>query len=295
MNQLRHLDIFAGIGGFSLGLQRAGLTKPVCFVEIDPFCQRVLEQHWPGTPCDDDVRTREFTEGEADVITGGFPCQDLSLAGLGTGLSGARSGLYRHAIRAVRLVRPLYAILENVAALLGRGLGTVLGDLAEIGYDAEWHCIPASTVGAPHQRDRVWIIANPGSEQHEGYCAPLSGEIAKELAKADTCADSERKFLSEGPDRKDWPRSPDIGAQVADAGIEGFPPSERQELRGARRRCEGRAASKCGWWSAEPDVGRVAHGVPARVDRLRGLGNAIVPQVAELIGRAIVVAGERER
>jgi DNA (cytosine-5)-methyltransferase 1 len=156
---LRELSLFSGIGGFSLGLERAGFATPVAFVEIDPFCQRVLAKHWPGVPIHGDITTREFTEGEADVITGGFPCQDISFAGAGAGLAGARSGLYRHIIRAIRVVRPRVAILENVAALLCGGLGTVLGDLAEVGHDAEWHCIPASAVGAPHRRDRVWIIA----------------------------------------------------------------------------------------------------------------------------------------
>jgi hypothetical protein len=139
---MRVLDLFSGIGGFSLGLERAGMCT-VGFCEIDPFCRDVLTKHWPAVPIHDDVTTREFQEGEADVICGGFPCQDISVAGAGAGLAGERSGLWRELLRAIRVVRPHYAIVENVAALLGRGMGTVLGDLAEIGHDAEWHCIPA--------------------------------------------------------------------------------------------------------------------------------------------------------
>ena len=187
------LDLFSGIGGFCLGLERAGM-RTVAFCEIDPYCRRVLAKHWPDVPVYDDVRTltaarlmadatawrrstrtsRRATErianGEQrtgpstercgiDVICGGFPCQDISVAGKGAGIGGERSGLWSEYARIIGEVRPRYVIVENVAALLGRGLERVLGDLAALGYDAEWHCIPASAVGAPHRRDRVWIVA----------------------------------------------------------------------------------------------------------------------------------------
>jgi DNA (cytosine-5)-methyltransferase 1 len=226
---LRELSLFSGIGGFSLGLERAGFATPVACVEIDPFCQRVLAKHWPGVPIHGDVTTREFTEGEADVITGGFPCQDISFAGAGAGLAGARSGLYRHVIRAIRLVRPRYAILENVAALLSRGLGTVLGDLAEVGYDAEWHCIQASDVGLPHARNRV-IVAAYADRMRElqpcwriGYERGWSGDCRKAI---------------------DWVLS-------------------------------------CG------GILRSHDGIPASLDRVATIGNAVVPQVVEVIGRAL--------
>ena len=161
---MRVLDLFSGIGGFSLGLERAGF-QTIAFCEIEPFACGVLAKHWPDVPCHGDITAREFVPGEADIICGGFPCQDISTAGNGAGLAGERSGLWRELLRAIRVVRPKFAVVENVAALLSRGMGTVLGDLAEIGYDAEWHCIPASAVGAPHRRDRVWIVADPGSEQ----------------------------------------------------------------------------------------------------------------------------------
>jgi DNA (cytosine-5)-methyltransferase 1 len=162
---MRVLDLFSGIGGFSLGLERAGM-KTVAFCEIEPFARRVLAKHWPGVPIYDDVRalTGEllWADGIAvDVICGGFPCQDISQAGKRAGLAGERSGLWREFARLIGELRPRYVIVENVAALLGRGLGDVLGDLATLGYDAEWHCIPASAVGAPHRRDRIWIVANP--------------------------------------------------------------------------------------------------------------------------------------
>jgi DNA (cytosine-5)-methyltransferase 1 len=162
------LDLFSGIGGISLGLERAGL-RTVAFCELDPFCRAVLKKHWPDVPCHEDITTF-YTDGyDVDVICAGFPCQDVSLGnavwGERTGTAGMRTGLYRFVIGAVRLVRPRFAVLENVANLLDRGLGDVLGDLAEIGYDAEWHCVRACDSGAPHERDRIWIIAYPGGSR----------------------------------------------------------------------------------------------------------------------------------
>ena len=160
--KLRVLDLFSGIlvGGFSLGLERTGGFVTVAFCEIEPFPRKVLAKHWPGVPCYHDVTTAEFV-GPVDVVTAGFPCQDISFAGEGAGLTGSRSGLFWHVLRAVRMVGRPKLVLENVAALLARGLGTVLGALAQIGYDTEWHCIPASYAGARQLRDRVWIVADP--------------------------------------------------------------------------------------------------------------------------------------
>lgn len=262
--KLRVLDLFSGIGGFSLGLERTGGFETVRFCEMKPHARAVLEKNFGSVPCDEDVTKMEFTEGEADVITAGFPCQDLSFAGDGAGLAGSRSGLYREVVRAIRMVRPIRAVLENVAALLSRGLGTVLGDLAEIRYDAEWHCIPASAAGAPHRRDRIWIVAHPGGEQHEGRSDALSGSLAAQLFGSDPDAEGDG-----------WVKgAEDAGGSAAGTG-EG---EEHRPGRGGR------------WWTSEPDVGRVAHGVPSRVDRLAELGNAVVPQIPEMIGYAILEA-----
>jgi DNA (cytosine-5)-methyltransferase 1 len=237
------LDLFSGIGGFSLGLERAGM-RTVALCEIDPFCHRILAKHWPFAEIHGDVTKRGFVRGEADVIAAGFPCQDLSLAGAGAGLAGERSGLYRHVIRAIRLVRPKLAVLENVAALLGRGLGEILGDLAEIGYDAEWHCIRADEIGAPHERDRIWIVAYP---------------IGSRGPRLVTSAD----IGPLGPWRL---RGQEDLQSIANAPFE----------RGDR-------------WP-EPLIRRVDDGLPGRVDRLRAIGNAVVPQIPEIIGRAIMAA-----
>jgi DNA (cytosine-5)-methyltransferase 1 len=295
MRKLRVLDLFSGIGGFSLGLERTGGFETVAFCEMKPHAQRVLAKNFPGVPCHDDVTTYDFQPGEADVITAGFPCQDISFAGEGAGLSGARSGLYREVIRAVRVVRPVRAVLENVAALLGRGLGVVLGDLASVGYDAEWHCIPASAVGAPHRRDRIWIIANPGGEQHEGGSAPLSGSLAAQLA----CADASGEWWDGcrgGTEPSGRCEPSDMGEALAYAECVGQPGQGQSGKQcSAEARCNRQAVDAVSGglgnqWATEPDVGRVAHGVPSRVDRLAELGNAVVPQIPELIGRAILDA-----
>lgn len=342
---MKVLDLFSGIGGFSLGLERAGM-ETVAFCEISPVCRHLLAHHWPNVPCFDDVTTLTGEQvGPVDVICGGFPCQDISFAGKGAGLAGERSGLWREYARLVRELRPAFVIVENVAALLGRGLGDVLGDLASLGYDAWWDCIPASAVGAPHRRDRLWIVAYARGQQHEGFGDALRREIAAELSRAaaeqgvcaghggeafalDPNADSLRPYrqgvhVVGGPELRHEQicDAEPLGFDVADASCQlrnrcrsgakqnrgdqspdcrhvghadcaGLPVAGISGGQGEAPGCvEARgAADRAGWWSAEPDVGRVAHGVPARVDRLHGLGNAVVPKIPKIIGRAILSA-----
>jgi DNA (cytosine-5)-methyltransferase 1 len=277
---LRVLSLFAGIGGFDLGLQRTGDFETVAVAELDPYASKVLALRFPNAPNLGDVTTAEYPD--ADIICAGFPCQDISYAGAGAGLAGSRSGLFWEVVRAIRLVRPKLVLLENVAALLGRGLDTVVRALAEIGYDAEWHCIPASAVGAPHRRDRIWIIAHPGGEQHEGRSVPFSGAIAAELSRA--FADASPMFGVE-VERSQPNRDHASTGEVAHT------QGERRDRERPWPELAGRAEPSDGsWWGAEPDVGRVAHGIPKRVDRLRCLGNAVVPQIPELIGRAILAS-----
>jgi DNA (cytosine-5)-methyltransferase 1 len=275
-------SLFAGIGGFDLGLERAGM---VCKwqVEIDEYATKVLEKHWPAVRRWNDVRTFP-PEGDwnVDVICGGFPCQDISVAGKGAGLAGARSGLWYEYARIVGELRPRYVIVENVAALLTRGMDSVLGTLSSLGYDAEWHVIPAAAVGAPHRRERVWIVAYAASDGHTRR---------PEAQRARQACEQERRVRREPIGRCE------VLADADEQGLEGRNRPQDVELLGGTRQVRptraGRVQGWDGgrWWSVEPDVGRVAHGVPARVDRLRCLGNAVVPQVVEVIGRAIVARG----
>lgn len=272
--KLKVLDLFSGIGGFSLGLERTGGFETVAFCEIEEFPRRVLAKHWPNVRQYEDVR--ELTADtlrrdgiSVDVICGGFPCQDISLAGKGEGLEGERSGLWSEICRLTGELRPKFVLVENVSALLGRGLGRVLGDLAALGYDAEWHCIPASAVGAPHRRDRIWIVAHSDNAERRSNAASR-GRMARERGL---------------PQRKE-------GSGGFGASGENLADADRSGLEILVYGQTGEFASTVGayQWSAEPDVGRMAYGVPSRVDRLKGLGNAVVPQIPEMIGYAILEA-----
>jgi DNA (cytosine-5)-methyltransferase 1 len=272
-------DDAASTGYISLGLERAGF-ETAAFCEVDPHCREVLRKHWPDVPIFTDVRelcrrtgdnepedgdyvecsihrgqdfgdcpcigTDQFLDeiGGIDLIAGGFPCQDISNIGKREGIDGRRSGLWGEFARIIGELGPRYVLVENVAALLVRGLDRVLGDLATLGYDAEWHCIPAAYVGAPHRRDRLWIVAHArgeGLEGHTGY-----GEAIRQAVQ----------------DRSAWP----------------------QGVRGGEHPAQ--------WWHAEPQLGRVANGLPGGLVKrhLTALGNSVVPQIPELIGRAILTS-----
>ena len=281
MSKLRVLDLFSGIGGFSLGLERTGGFRTVAFCEIEEFPRRVLAKHWPDVPIYDDVRTltheRLQQDGIAvDVICGGFPCQDISLAGKGEGLAGERSGLWREFARLIDEIRPRYALVENVAALLFRGLGDVLGDLAALGYDAEWHCIPASYVGAEHDRDRIWIIAYPDPLRE----LQPQGRKQDKRGRPGNCAQADVADV----DASRHARRLQAGADSAD--VAGLKPRLRLTFDPAH------FVSR-DYWDHQPVLGRGVHGVSNRLDRIEALGNAVVPQIPELIGRAILVAEGR--
>ena len=174
---MTHGSLFAGIGGFDLGFRWAGI-ETVWRVEIDPYCRKILERHFPEAERFNDVREcGAHNLKPVDILTGGFPCQDISYAGKGAGIDGERSGLWREMHRIICELRPPYVVVENVPALLTRGMGQVLGSLAESGYDAEWESLPAAAFGAPHIRDRVWILAYPRQEPriNEGWDYPDGG------------------------------------------------------------------------------------------------------------------------
>lgn len=261
-------SLFAGIGGFDLGFARAGM---LCKwqVEIDNYANAILSQHWPAVPRFRDVRAfpprpdspwlgadwrQRF---EVDVVCGGFPCQDISYAGPGAGLEGVRSGLFFEVIRIVRQLNLRIIVLENVSALLTRGLDRVLGTLAEVGYDAEWHCIPASSIGANHRRDRIFILAYSNNSRLQRM--RFDGENKRR-------EDSDRHIRPSGVvlrdisrHRKHWNVEPAVGELVngVSGGLVQF-------------------------------TGRTGRAIPRRIEKLKALGNAVVPQVAEVVAGRIL-------
>jgi DNA (cytosine-5)-methyltransferase 1 len=284
-------SLFSGIGGLDLGLERAGMTVR-WQSEIHSYACRVLAKHWPDVPNLGDITTIDWSQVEpVDIICGGYPCQPFSLAGVRRGGNDARH-LWPYVLDAIRHLRPRYALLENVSGHLSLGFGRVLGDLAESGYDATWDCIPAAAVGAPHRRDRVFVIAHANGEQHQGSAPAIRWATPSHLLP-----DPDSGQLREQPVAVARCRGAAVVADDGETGCVADPDLER---------CHGRAGACLdhsgrkqpeddGWWAVEPDVGRVAHGVPSRVDRLYGLGNAVVPQVAEHVGRQIIAAHLMER
>lgn len=257
MTPLRFGSLFAGIGGMDLGLERAGM-QCVWQVEIDEFCRKVLIKHWPNVPKYNDVREcGKHNLESVDLIAGGFPCQDISNAGKREGIDGARSGLWSEFHRIICELRPRYVLVENVAALLVRGVSRVLGDLAASGYDAEWRVLRASDVAAPHRRERLFILAYPEQDGRRSITSPSKAETAQ----------------LEG-----WP------FRI----LRGWSQGAIQFGHGGSRVYPERAA-----WPAESSVARMANGLPDQLDRIASIGNAVVPQIAEWIGQRIIEADRR--
>ena len=252
---MNELALFAGAGGGILGGHLLG-WRTVCAVEWEPYAASVLVQRQndgilPPFPIWDDVQTFDGRpwRGIVDVVSGGFPCQDISTAGKGAGIDGERSGMWREMARIIGQVRPQYVYVENSPLLVGRGLAVVLGDLAAMGFDARWGVLGAAGVGAPHQRDRIWVVAD---------------------------SNRERKLQQEGSESNERRRIGNGGNEMAYANS-----AQRQGDKCTKRsKAQRTNACKPSWWKVEPNVGRVADGVAARVDRLKAIGNGQVPAVA---------------
>lgn len=287
-------SLFSGIGGIDLGLERAGMQ---CRwqVENHPYAAKVLEKHWPNVKRFDDVQTVEIFDEEGwrlvnraepiDVLAGGFPCQDISLASsTGVGIIGERSGLWKEFARIIAEVRPTFVLAENVPALRNRGLAMVLQDLWALGYDAEWHCIPASAFGAHHERDRIWIVAYPSGMFREAIIWGKPDGVVQGVSDfgwtwTNAYSDGLGCDGRAGELREAGRNESQNSDSAANADADGEPLVRAAIARGERHA-----------WTAEPRVVRMVHGIPHRVDRLGRLGNAVVPQVVEWIGRRIIEA-----
>ena len=304
-------SLFSGIGGLDLGLERAGM-EVIWQSEIDPYGCRVLKKHWPEVVNHGNIK--EINWGDIvrpDIICGGYPCQPFSTAGKRNGTDDPRH-LWPWVRQAISELRPKYAILENVRGHITLGLSEVLGELAGIGYDAEWQIVSANSVGAPHLRERVIIIAYPVRElanatgigcvhrQPQIFTAKrwldalsLIGSGSTNVAHTNDSrnrAPTGRTDANRAQEIQGWDNQPQSGfsrcsAEMADTTSQRLQRPIGQVIEGDRERL---ANGSREWWQTEPDVGRVANGIPSRVDRLRGLGNAVVPQVAELIGRMVI-------
>lgn len=254
-------SLFSGIGGLDLGLERAGMT---CLwqSEINPYASRVLKKHWPATPNLGDINDIDWrTVPTVDLVCGGYPCQPFSYAGSRNGTHDPRH-LWPRFADCIRILRPRFALLENVTGHLSLGFGDVQADLAALGYNTEWDCIPAAAVGAPHLRDRIFVIAT----RNDGM---------------DTHSDSEPNVTINAATQP-WP------SPMAHTDRKRFTQRQSAGITNQPILCD-RSTNESGRiWEPQPNVGRVADGIPHRMDRLRGLGNAVVPQVAQHIGNIIM-------
>lgn len=322
-------SLFSGIGGMDLGFERAGL-RCVWQVEIDDFCRRVLAKHWPSVRRHDDVKTfppqkTKVEDWRCDVVVGGFPCQDVSTAGRRAGIgAGTRSGLWSEFARIVRLLRPRFVVVENTPGLLApirnretrevvapAPVGRVLGELSEMGFDAEWAVVSAAEFGAPHIRERVFIVAHPPGHRNGQLCLPARQRAEGE---GETDAQGPGPRRDANPDRKGLPVRVGVGGYArekqspaqrgraaatrsgdgADPHFVVGPEGAEEDAAGDLQRADPDRLDSpfvgSGWWGAEPDVVRMVYGVPRRVVRpaISGLGNAVVPQVAEYVARRLV-------
>ena len=277
------LDTFAGIGGFSYAADKlVGGFKTTQFIEINPFCQKILNKHWPNIPIHNDINTFTAGIGQFDCITGGFPCQDISVAGRQEGITEeSRSGLFYSLMRVIRMVRPRFVVLENVAAILNNGLDIVLGELSQAGYDAEWAVISASSLGGCHRRSRWWCVAYTNNY---GSSPSSLNEINDETDSSSQKRQNEISKSSRSSESQNSRIVRSFKRNVTDSNSERL---QRQILGKMER----------GLWTAEhtrrlnpnwrqyvskPILPRGSDGLSFRVDRTKALGNSIVPQVAAI-------------
>jgi len=271
------LDLFSGIGGISLGLESVGY-KTIGFCESDDYCSRVLRRHWRDVPIHPDVREldgRQYKD-TAQLVAGGFPCQPFSVAGQRGGSDDDRN-LWPEMFRVIREVEPTWCLIENVPGIVWMELDRVLADLEDEGYACQAFDIPAAAVDANHIRARIWIVAYSDSNAiRQRPERPAEGWV-------EVCRRRHAELI-------------DVGSDVADAEgerLEGGLSPGSQSAAGVRLLSDGRSEQSGGrHWAAEPELGRVAHGIPNRVDRMRGLGNSVVPAVVAELGEIILKADQ---
>jgi DNA (cytosine-5)-methyltransferase 1 len=317
---LKHLDLFSGIGGFSLGLESAGLVETVAFCDFDQYCQKVLKKNFPGVPVYGDVKELNHDKLKADgidqidIITGGYPCQPFSVAGRKKGEEDPRH-VWPEMFRLIQELRPTWVIGENVGGHIKLGLDSVLENLESEGYSARTFSISASSIGANHKRERVWIVAHSNEMQRQFLCGQKSEQrqetfegTSERSGTPISMANSERLGRTEGTEKSKELEREESSDQLDHCG-EGCTKCQSCQTMANSEGSEGNVNDFNGgngkapqeelfgeygsargvgtWWSVEPSVGRVAHGVPDRVDRLKCLGNSVVPQIPYVIGLSL--------
>ena len=287
--KLKHLDLFSGIGGFSLGLEEAGLVETIAFCDYEPYCQKILKKHWPKVPIYNNIKELNYEtlkqDGikDIDIITGGYPCQPFSVAGKQRAEKDPRH-LWPEMFRLIKECRPTWVIGENVSGHIKLGLDTVISDLESEGYSTRTFNIPASGVGALHQRQRIWIISTTTD--------PNCKDVHKQQGNIRS---SSNKFIKEnfGGVRKILSSTEDV-AHTNSKGTQKLGQHNEMGSRVFENSSKSYTSSnkigKENWWGFEPRVGRVVDGVPNRVDRIKCLGNSVVPQIPYLIGLSILKA-----
>jgi len=292
---LTTLDLFSGVGGFALGLEATDFFETSCFVENEPYCQAVLRHHWPDVPILGDIRDVKGSDlpTQPDVISGGFPCQPFSRAGKQRAQEDPRH-LWPEMLRLIRECRPAWVIGENVTGLIRLGLDEVLSDLADAGYATRTFNIPACAVGAPHLRQRLWVVAHSDSESEPDKPVdggPGSGQLGFGfVANTDSTGCGEQRGSESA--QEEHPTFERGNSAMADPNEHGSHHTEGNEAQqSGDRQDNGLSVGNSGksevWWEVEPPVGRLVDGLPNRVSQLRALGNSIVPQIARKIGEAI--------
>ena len=286
---LRHLDLFSGLGGFSLGLEATGGFETVAFCDIEKFSRKVLKKHWPNVKQYKDIKEltyeqiKEDTLAPIDIVTGGYPCQPFSVAGSQLGEKDKRH-LWPDMFRIVKECKPTWVIGENVSGHIKLGLDTVLQDLESEGYSVRAFSISASSIGANHQRERVWIIAHSNMENTRQHGRRIESTWDTESIGPRTSEETERSPNSDKVNGSSERAS--LVGESSDTNSQGL--QGRRSEQQLRENETERPTSWDSWWESEPSVGRVANGIPHRVDRLKGLGNSLVPAIPFIIGQSIL-------
>ena len=313
----KHLDLFSGIGGFSLGLEATGEFETVAFCDYEPFCQKVLRKHWEEVPIYGDIKELTYEKLRADgidqidIITGGYPCQPFSVAGNKKGEQDPRH-LWPEYFRLVKECRPTWVIGENVGGHIKLGLDTVLKDLESEGYSTRTFSISAASIGANHKRERVWIVANSNKGRCSSFLDKGSSNQKNKRGENNSEQSSSIKDVANSNDRLSNGKNEEVrtGRNTFNNGSENVANSERIGQQGSRKpigpgNTETNSNGKTsgfnhgsegeeGWWDVEPNVGRVAHGISKRVDRLKSLGNSLIPQIPYYIGQSIIQSEKGE-